>query len=67
MSNATHDQPKLMEYFLQNPDDFNTKFQVDEVLGNNNLAGIICTDDASQYFKFSMDFNPSRSHKFGKH
>ena len=64
MSKTAHGQPKLMDYYVQNPDDFNRKFQVDEVFGDN-LDGIICTDEASQYFKFSMDFNPN--HDFGKH
>lgn len=57
MSNAAHVQRKLMDYFVQNPDDFNDKFQVEEV-PCANLDGIICTDEASQYIKFSMDFNP---------
>ena len=65
MSNAAHVQRKLMDYFVQNPDDFNDKFQVEEV-PCANLDGIICTDEASQYIKFSMDLTQSKQQKLAQ-
>lgn len=63
MSNPAHVQPKLMDYYLQNPEEFKEKYKIDD----NSLhktdwptCGIIGIDDSSQYFKFTTIFRPAR-------
>lgn len=58
MSDTTGDQPKLMDYYVQNPDEFKKKFYSKDNLHRD--YELICTDDTSQYFKFVTPFNPKR-------
>ena len=58
-------QPKLMDYFVQNPDEFVEKFQHARVPLTN--YDILQLEKSSQYFKFDVDFNPENFSKDSKY
>ena len=49
-------QPKLMEYYVQNPDEFKEKFQKSDV--PEKYSNVPSMEESSQYFKFDTYFNP---------
>ena len=57
MSN-THGQLKLMDYYVQNFEEFKENFHIRDTLHED--CEIISIDDSSQYFKFTTSFHPTR-------
>ena len=58
-------QPKLMDYYVQNPDEFIEKFQDARVPSKN--SDILLLEKSSQYFKFDLDFDPRSFSKDSKY
>ena len=58
MSNTAHGQPKLMDFYVRNPEEFKENFHIRDTLDED--CGTIGIDDSSQYFKFTTPFHPTR-------
>ena len=57
-------QPKLMEYYVLNPDEFKARFQNSDVPGK--YSNVPAMETSSQYFKFDTYFNPMDFRRDGK-
>ena len=55
MSKATRVQPKLMDYYVQNGEEFKEKFRINDILDVDYIG----TEDSSQYLKFTKHFSPT--------
>lgn len=66
MSNEkTSVRPKLMDYYIQNPEEFVEKFQHARVPLKN--SDILLLEKSSQCFKFDLDFDPRNFSKDSKY